>query len=225
MAQDWDIKARGDHCHTCEDHFRDGQAYYSALIFGEQGYVRADYCGKCWSGLVDASSPYYSSWQGVFRDPPPPPEEVLKKETAESLLRNLIAKDDESNKNVMFILAVMLERKRTFVERDQQTHDDGVTVRIYEHRRTGETFVVSDPNLRLDELEPVQQEVITMLGGHTAQAEAGDTGAGSDDQTEATESQAPDEVKEKTADQVQTLAAAPETGSNGISESTNHRIN
>ena len=40
----------------------------------------------------------------------------------------------------------------------------GLKVRVYEHRKTGETFVVPDPGLRLDELEQVQQEVIALLG-------------------------------------------------------------
>lgn len=164
MAQDWDIKQRGEACCKCGTPFEDRQTYFSNLVFDEEGYTRADYCETCWPDKAESTSPY-SKWQGVFRMPPPEPEEALKKETAESLLRRLMEKEDESNRNVIYILAVMLERKRVLVERDVQTRDDGTMIRVYEHRKTGETFLISDPRLRLDQLEQVQQEVIEMLGG------------------------------------------------------------
>ena len=163
MAQDWDIKPRSERCHGCETPFGDKQIYLSALAFGDEGYTRTDYCEKCWSGNIKSASPY-SVWRGVFRIPPPQPEEPLKKETAESLLRSLMGKEDESKRNVMYILAVMLERKRILAERDVQTRDDGIMIRVYEHRGTGETFLVPDPQLHLDQLEQVQQEIAEMLG-------------------------------------------------------------
>jgi hypothetical protein len=106
-----------------------------------------------------------SVWKAVFHPPPPPPEAPLKKETAESLLRSLIEKNEPARKNVIFILAVMLERQRLLVERDVKTIEDGSTVRVYEHRKTGDTFLVTDPHLDLNQLEHVQEEVIAMLGG------------------------------------------------------------
>ncbi|MBU4199230.1 MAG: hypothetical protein KKE37_00410 [Verrucomicrobia bacterium] len=108
-----------------------------------------------------------SIWKGVFHPPPPPPEEPLKKETAESLLRSLIEKNDPTSKNVIFILAVMLERRRLLLERDVQLRDDGSTLRVYEHRHTGETFLIIDPNLDLNQLSHVQEEVMAMLGKNT----------------------------------------------------------
>ena len=35
--------------------------------------------------------------------------------------------------------------------------------RIYEHTKTGEVFVIPDPQLRLDQIEQVQQEVAALL--------------------------------------------------------------
>lgn len=106
-----------------------------------------------------------SVWKGVFHPPLPPPEEPLKKETAESLLRSLIEKNEPARKNVIFILAVMLERRRLLVERDVQTREDGSTLRVYEHRQTGDTFLVTDPHLDLNQLGQVQEEVVALLGG------------------------------------------------------------
>ena len=164
MAHDWDIKTRGEACGSCEQPFADEQQYLGTLVFGEEGYSRSDYCQKCWDSK-DEQLQIYSVWHGVFKMPPPPEEEALKKETAESLLRKLIEDDDPTKGNVIYILAVMLERKKILIERDVKIEDDGRMVRVYEHRKTGETFVVRDPKLQLDELEGVQEEVVLMLGG------------------------------------------------------------
>ncbi|MDA1043846.1 MAG: hypothetical protein O3C57_01340 [Verrucomicrobia bacterium] len=166
MAQDWDIRSRGTKCNACEKGFEDAQTFHSSLTFGEEGYQRTDFCQTCWdAGQKDIPS-VVSYWLGKFKSPPPPAEEAVKKETAESLLRKLMEEDDPDMHNVIFILAVMLERKRILVERDVHTREnDQALVRVYEHRLSGETFLVVDPKLSLTEIEPVQIQVINLLGG------------------------------------------------------------
>jgi len=167
MATDWDIRPRADACCGCETPFQDQQPYHSCLTSFSEGHQRLDYCGTCWE-TTDKPTGTHSTWQGTYKAPPPKPEEPLKKETAESLLRKLAAKEDEANRNIIFILAVMLERKRILVERDVTTRSDGTLVRVYEHRETGDSFLVADPRLQLDRLEQVQQEVLALLGHKTA---------------------------------------------------------
>jgi hypothetical protein len=164
MAQDWDIKPRSEACQKCSIPFADKQVYHAALVYGEQGYVRGDYCQGCWPSC-EKSAVSYSMWKGVFRMPPPPPEEPLKKETAESMLRKLIQDEDDSKGSAIYILAVMLERKRVLVEKDVKKRPDGIWIRVYEHRKSGETFIIADPRLRLDQVEEVQKEVVALLGG------------------------------------------------------------
>ena len=130
--------------------------------------MRGDYCRKCWEE-IGKTGPCFSSWQGIYKSPPLPAEEPLKKETAESLLRRLIQEDDKSRKNVIYILAVMLERKRILAERDAR-FQEGIMVRVYEHKKTGETFVITDPGLKLDQLGEVEKEVAEMLGWNSAPA-------------------------------------------------------
>ena len=171
MAQDWNIKPRATVCEHCGQPFADGQAYWSALRHGPEGFARADHCATCWPVARDATPPH-SAWQGVYREPPPPDAEPLRKETAESLLRRMMEDPDSVNPAAMFILAVMLERKRLFVERDVQVDEAGDVTRVYEHRKTGETFLVPDPQLQLDQLEAVQAEVVALMEGHPAQESA-----------------------------------------------------
>jgi hypothetical protein len=160
--QGWDIKERGHACQACQAPFADGQTYVSRLTFGEAGYERGDYCVGCWSKL-EPSDRVVSLWKSVYEAPPPPAPEPLPRETAESLLRGLIARGGESHVNSMYILALMLERRRLLIEKETRTRPDGRPVRVYEHRKTGDTFIIVDPLLDLRQVEHVQQEVMAML--------------------------------------------------------------
>lgn len=163
MNSEWNIKARGETCGRCGKAFQDEQPFMSRLVFAAEGYQRLDACLGCWQ--ENDKDGALSVWKSVFKLPPPPPPEPLKKETAESLLRQLMETDDPAQCNVIYILAVMLERRRVLVERDVQIRPDGLKVRFYEHRKTGETFVIPDPELRLAELESVQHDVLILLEG------------------------------------------------------------
>jgi hypothetical protein len=56
----------------------------------------------------------------------------------------------------------MLERKRVLKQVKTEQGANG-RVLIYEHGATGDIFIVPDPELRLDELESVQNEVAQQL--------------------------------------------------------------
>lgn len=164
MAQEWNIRPRATQCSACSAAFEEGQVLNTRLTFTVDGYSRGDFCDGCWAKEC-ADHPGYSSWKGVFRVPPQEPDHRVRKETAESLLRELIAQDDPARRSAVYILAVMLERQRVFVEREVRTTEDGNRLVIYEHKRTGESFAVIDPQLKLSEVEPVQQEIMKLLSG------------------------------------------------------------
>ena len=68
-------------------------------------------------------------------------------------------------KNVVYVLAVMLERSKILVERDAKELEDGKIRRVYEDRKQGDTFVILDPRLRLENLAEVQSQVVALLSG------------------------------------------------------------
>ena len=79
-------------------------------------------------------------------------------------MRRFLAENRPEHARAAYILALMLERKR--ILRPVDTRQDETTGRrllIYEHAATGETFVVTDPALRLDQLAEVQREVGELL--------------------------------------------------------------
>lgn len=162
MSQEWEIKSCSRVCSGTGQPFADGQAIYSCLQAGAEGFERRDFSEAGWTEQIRQG--VVSFWKSVYHAPPPPTPEAVKKETAETLLRQYMTKEDFSRINAVYILAVMLERKRVLVERDVQDREDGTRLRIYEHKKTGEVFTIPDPKLKLGELAQVQQEVAELLG-------------------------------------------------------------
>jgi hypothetical protein len=56
----------------------------------------------------------------------------------------------------------MLERKR-ILKVKEQFQRDGARVFIYEQPKTGDVFTITDPNLRMDQLEEVQRDILHLL--------------------------------------------------------------
>lgn len=81
---------------------------------------------------------------------------------------------DESAVNTVFLLAVMLERKRLLIERGVQRDANGRQIRIYEHKESAETFFIPDPELTLDQIDAVQQEMALKLGWIKPEEPTGD---------------------------------------------------
>ena len=167
MAHEWNIRPRGSVCERCQTPFAEGQVCVSSIAPRPAGdapaaLVRLDCCQGCWTAAPDPAA--ISVWQSPYHAPPPPPKnELASRQTAEDLLRRLLDDADPARASVVYILAVMLERRKILIERDVMTQPDGSLVRLYEHRRTGEAFLVPDPALRLDQLGPVQEEVTRLL--------------------------------------------------------------
>lgn len=166
--ESWQIKRRSDLCAGTNESFADKEEIMTRLLFKDGEYVREDYKLSYWNEHRPDHG--LSSWKSVFRVPPPP-SEVVKKENAETLLRNMVAKEDADDINAIYILAVMLERKKILAEKEVQTREDRTKIRVYEHKKTGETFLVIDPELKLAEIEKVQEEVVGLLGGKPPKTE------------------------------------------------------
>jgi hypothetical protein len=162
---EWNIQSRAHACQACGKPFHHQQAYHTMLFDEKLGYSRLDVCESCWTAQYSQGATsrkgFVSHWQGVYEVPPARPDPILK-ETAESLLRKLVELNEPRHGAACFILAVMLERKRLLKVKEQLKRD-GQRVFIYEHARTGDLFTITDPDLRLDQLDEVQRDVAVLL--------------------------------------------------------------
>lgn len=167
LSEAWSIKARAHQCAITEVKFEDQQEFYTAIFPDPEssGYLRMDFSIEAWKDRPDEFKEPFSFWKNTYEvsvvEEKP---EVVTKESAEELLSRLIEEDQEHTENARYILAVMLERKKLLRETDKQPTPNGI-LRIYEHRKSGEIYIVLDPNIPLEEVENVQKEVSELLDG------------------------------------------------------------
>ena len=125
-----------------------------------------DVCDACWQSQFSEGARerkgFVSHWQGIYEAPPATAPDPIQKETAETLLRKLIEQNDPRHAPVAFILAVMLERKR-LLKVKEHIKREGQRIFVYEHPKTGEIFMITDPGLHLNQLEAVQRDVAQLL--------------------------------------------------------------
>lgn len=216
INESWNIKSRSPFCSISERKFEDGESFYAAIFDspeGEEGFVRRDFSIDAWKNYEnqpDTVKPF-SFWKSTYEAPVrEEKEESVRKEDAESLLRRLIEEDEAHTENARFILAVMLERKKILKQTDSQRIGE-TKLLIYEHRKTGDVMIIADPQIPLDQVENVQEEVADLLAGGKAAAAAAKLGMNPDapatpDESETT---AESEPREETPESPVTAEPSP----------------
>jgi len=171
IVQDWKIRTTRAQCERTGNAFEDGEHFFTCIFEDPEsdGFIRRDYSVASWAEVKDQLDPApFSFWRSTYQAPPPPEEEPhMNDSSAEGMLRRLIEEDDPRTENARYILALMLERKKTLIPVDVK---DTETRRLlfYEHKDNADVFIVADPQLRLDEIEAVQKEVAELLAREEA---------------------------------------------------------
>ncbi len=173
MQQNWSIRSRAHTCAVTQRPFEDGELFHTSVYFDpeENGYVRRDVCAEAWAQEQEQRKPiaaWKTRYQKVLAEAKP---EIAPKESVQTLLQRFIEEGDPRTENARYILALMLERKRQITQTAEK-EVDGAKMLFYENKKTGEIFIVRDPELRLDEIADMQDEVATLLafGGPAADA-------------------------------------------------------
>jgi hypothetical protein len=160
LPSEWAIKHRGDACAVTHRPFAPGEYFYTLLFHDAHGYRREDLSEEAWRNRNENIRPF-SFWKSRYEPLPPRLPEALPRENAEQLFSRLIGSENPPA-NACYVLAAMLERKRVLKQVKTEQGTNG-RVLIYEHGASGDIFIVPDPQLRLDELESVQNEVVQLL--------------------------------------------------------------
>ncbi|MDF1860049.1 MAG: hypothetical protein P1U87_07525 [Verrucomicrobiales bacterium] len=173
---DWKIRATQARCELTEIEFVDGQEFYTCIFDDPEsdGFLRKDYAIESWEKIRDEiKPPPFSFWRSTYKAPvKEDSDKKIDDHSVEGMLRRFIEEDDSRTENARYILALMLERKKTLIPTDvQQTETRRLL--FYEHEETSEVFVVADPQLKLDEIELVQQEVADLLAAEERRVEGG----------------------------------------------------
>lgn len=158
----WEVRARAHRSLASQTPFEEGNVICSRLVRKPEGILREDYLQEEWTPELAASAMFH--WKTKYRKPAPKKEPPFREENAEELLQDLLERKEASTVNTVYILALMLERKRILLERGTLQDVDGSLIRIYEKKDGGETYMIQDPGLTLDQIADVQQEVALELG-------------------------------------------------------------
>ena len=196
LNEAWHIRSRARTCAVTERPFNDGETIITALFPDPEssGYVRRDFSVEAWENRDEDSEKPFSQWRGKYVPPVDHSEEdPMKKLSADELLARLVEEDEDHTENTRYILAVMLERQRILRETDNQRTADGI-IRVYENRKNGDVFIVRDPNLPLDQIEAVQNEVMTLLENNGKIPQTEETPADATDATDGAVPGAPPET-------------------------------
>jgi hypothetical protein len=151
-----EIPKRSTTCYKGKETLEPGEEYYSALLEDETkpGYVRRDYCKKCWEdALKEEGKLFKSSWKAKV--PPNTKVPKIKEnyfEKAFRLLRDSM--DDPEQHGEAFLLALFLARKKKLLLR-QEINKDGKLYYLYENPATEEMLAV-----RKVDLTEIQQDKI-----------------------------------------------------------------
>jgi len=169
MIAEWNIQSPARQCAATGAEFQEGDRIASILLWrtGAGAYERIDTLASEPAPEIPEDANVLSSWKAAYKAPLPPTPETLSKDDAEGLLRRLLAARDPAQENACYILGLMLERKRLLKELDRRDVE-GKPVLIYEHLPSGETWIVPNPPLRLDEMDRIQTEVGQLLSGINA---------------------------------------------------------
>jgi len=163
---DWKIRSRNPQCeHTGKD-FVDGEEFYTCIFEDTEadGFVRRDFSASVWDEVKKKLDPKpFSRWKSVFEVPVVKSDaDTIQDNSAEGMLRRMLDEDDSKTENTRYILAVMLERKKTLLPVDVKETETRRLL-FYEHKDSGDVFIVADPQLKLDEIESIQAEVALQL--------------------------------------------------------------
>jgi len=201
IIQDWKIRPTNARCELTGEAFEDGQEFYTCIFEdpNSDAFLRCDYAVPSWARVKgELDPPPYSFWKSTYKAPEQEERKPRIEDTsAEGMLRRFMEEDDPSTENARYILALMLERRKTLIPTDSKETETRKLL-FYEHAENGDVFIVADPGLRLDEIETVQQEVSDLLAAEEAKASQ-PVDEQSQDDGDADEGQ-PDEGGDETAE-------------------------
>ena len=178
LADSWHLKSRAHTCADTERSFEEGEVFYTAIFPDpeSEAYERRDFCEESWNNRPDDAPQPFSFWRTVYKPPVHEDKvEVVDKNDVEGLLQKFVEEDEEHTENMRYILAVMLERQKLLIETDKQQTPTGL-LRIYQHRKTGEIFIVKDPQVSLQEVDQIQEEIREFLEPEVEEPQEDETG-------------------------------------------------
>ena len=152
---DWEINRPLGQCSGNGRKIESGEEYYGALVEGEQGLERRDFCNEYWE---QEKPQVYSFWKTRLAAPDEKKELFISDHMLMAFFERLANETDPEKLNFRFVLALVLMRKRRL--KYDSTKMDGDR-EIWRLRVTGEKDVVevANPHLTEDQIEQLTSQI------------------------------------------------------------------
>ncbi len=154
MAE-WEINRPLGQCCGSGRKIESGEEYYGALVEGDQGLERRDFCNEYWE---QAKPQVYCFWKTRLAAPDEKKEMFIRDDMLMAFFERLANETDPEKLNFRFVLALVLMRKRRL--KYDSTKMDGDR-EIWCLRVAGEKDLVevANPHLTEDQIEQLTSQI------------------------------------------------------------------
>jgi hypothetical protein len=156
---DWEIKKTLGRCFGTERELAVSEEYFAALVQGEQGLERRDYCAAYW----ESDKPQvYCFWKSRILNPELKKKLFIDDAMLLAFFDRLAAETDVEKLNFRFVLTLILMRKRK-LKYDSAKNEDGKE--IWSMRVVGEDRFeeVVNPHLNEDQIQQLSEQMGQIL--------------------------------------------------------------
>ncbi len=157
---EWEIKRGSNGCLLCNKEFLEEEEYYSSLFDENNAFTRKDFCTACWSKGKEEGS--FSFWKTKVPKKDKPVQPFVNIDVLVDMFIRLEGNNETHQKNLRYVLALYLIRKRMFKLKSIKRRDGEEVIILYYPKEDREYSVVN-PNLKEEEIEAIASEMSQLL--------------------------------------------------------------
>lgn len=159
-AMEWKINKGNTECSACEKKFEEEEDYYSALFDENENFTRKDFCATCWKR--DMLENLFSFWKTRIPKQGKPIQKFVNIGLILDIFCRLEDSENAQKKNLRFVLALYLIRKKVFKFKNLQKQEDKECI-IVQYPREDKEYCVFNPNINEEEIELLTREMSELL--------------------------------------------------------------
>ena len=156
---DWEIKKTIGQCSGTGREFEIDEEYFAALVEGEEGLERRDFCAEYWN---EAKPAVYCFWKTKMPNPEQKKKIFVNDEMLMAFFDRLENETDEDKVNFRFVLTLILMRKRK-LKYDACRIEDGKEIWTLKVTAQDRTADVVNPHLTEDQIEGLSAQMGQIL--------------------------------------------------------------
>ena len=155
---EWNISKKSKRCLSCDRGFLENDEFFSALFDKGDAFIRNDFCSDCWDQCDKET--VYSFWRSKVSESKEPPKTKININAIFDLFLKLENAGDEdiSKRNLRFVLALYLMRKRMLKLQSSKVVENR-EIMTFKAPNEKNDFELHNPNLDAEQIEQITNDV------------------------------------------------------------------